>query len=176
MYNLPSRRRRKNTLVRPNLIPILDAVFIFIFFLLMSANFVQMFEINSNVPIVSNSEPPKSKKPPLALTIKIDKNALMVYSGVPAKLIKKISNNKPTTYDLESLHSLLLDIKSKNPEEKTVIFEANENVAYEQIVQIMDSTRLIRHTDPEFYIKDKNGINIKVKELFSDIIFGNVAN
>ena len=37
---------------KPNLIPIMDAVFIFIFFLLMSAQFIDLFEIGSSVPMV----------------------------------------------------------------------------------------------------------------------------
>ena len=60
MYRVPSRRKTKKQMAKPNLIPILDAVFIFIFFLLMSANFIKIFEISSDVPIVSTVEPPKS--------------------------------------------------------------------------------------------------------------------
>ena len=44
MLRAPSRRQRKEPEKRLNLIPILDSVFIFIFFLLMSANFIKIFE------------------------------------------------------------------------------------------------------------------------------------
>ena len=70
MLRKPSRKNYKYEFKRPNLIPILDAVFIFIFFLLLSANFLQVYEINSNVPTVSSSPPPKNQKP-INLGIKI---------------------------------------------------------------------------------------------------------
>ena len=41
-----------NRKTKPNLIPIMDAVFIFIFFLLMSAQFIDIYEINSDAPAV----------------------------------------------------------------------------------------------------------------------------
>ena len=48
---------------RPNIIPILDAVFIFIFFLLMSAQFIKYFTIHSDTPSVKmiNSSEKESK-------------------------------------------------------------------------------------------------------------------
>ena len=57
MLRAPSRRKRKEPVKRLNLIPILDAVFIFIFFLLMSANFIKIYEVQSDVPIVSTTPP-----------------------------------------------------------------------------------------------------------------------
>ncbi|MBC98168.1 MAG: hypothetical protein CME63_10485 [Halobacteriovoraceae bacterium] len=90
MLRAPSRRKRKEPVKRLNLIPILDAVFIFIFFLLMSANFIKIYEVQSDVPIVS-SAPPKSNKKPLALTLKVTGAGLKLYTGVPSKLVKRIN-------------------------------------------------------------------------------------
>ena len=53
-YKLPSRRRRAKKGDGINLTPILDAVFIFIFFLILSAQFIKTFEINSDIPLVSD--------------------------------------------------------------------------------------------------------------------------
>lgn len=176
MYNLPSRRRRKSVVVRPNLIPILDAVFIFIFFLLMSANFVQIFEINSNVPIVSDQEPPKKKKPPLALTLKIKHNGIEIFTGIPSTLLRRIDSDPTGEYDLETLHQTLVRIKRRNVREKSAILEPATTVSYEKLVTIMDAIRMMKNTDPDLYSKNKDGINIKVNELFSDIIFGNIQS
>ena len=63
-YRTPTSRRTKKKKQGLNLIPILDAIFILIFFLLMSAQFVKIYEIGSDVPIVSDQEPPKDKKKP----------------------------------------------------------------------------------------------------------------
>ena len=176
MYRVPSRKKPKKEMERLNLIPILDAVFIFIFFLLMSANFIQVFEINSNIPIVSNAPVPKNKKPPLGLTIDIRRNAISVKVGLPARTVKTISKGADGFYDLESLHTYLIQLKKVNKTERTVLFEPKIDLTYDELIKIMDSVRMFRTTDEAVYTKDKDSIDVKVKVLFDDIIFGNIAS
>lgn len=176
MYRLPSRRMKKHNATKPNLIPILDAVFIFIFFLLMSANFVQIFEISSDVPIISTSKPLKSKKKPLALTIKIRKNKIQIYTGIPSKLRKTINKISKKQFDLITLHTFLLKLKKERPSERTAIMEPIYNVNYELLVKIMDSVRMLNSTDTAIYYKDKNGMEKKAKSLFDNIVFGNIQS
>ncbi len=176
MYNLPSRRRRKNNKrIVPNLIPVLDAVFIFIFFLLMSANFTKIFEIPSNVPMVSTEEPKKNEKP-LALTVKIKNGFIEIFTGVPSRRIHQIANVSDKIPNLDQLHSVLFNIKKSNIKEKTAILEPIVDIEYDLIIKIMDSIRLINHTDESLYRKDKDGIDTKVEELFNNIIFGNIQS
>ena len=174
MLRAPSNRRKGKGQQRLNLIPILDAVFIFIFFLLLSASFIKIYEVGSNIPMVSSAEPPKKKKP-LALTLKITDSQLTLYRGVPSYPIKNFGKIGDSEYDLESLHNYLVELKSKYKEEKTIIMEPLHDITYEQIVKIMDSVRMFRKTDPKITIQ-KNGIDIFVEELFDDIIFGNIQS
>ena len=119
MLRAPSNRRKSRKGETPNLIPILDAVFIFIFFLLLSASFVKVFEIGSNIPIVSaKSPPPKNKKKPLALNLKIQLDKLSLYRGVPSYWIKSFGKIAENKYDLEGLHNYLVELKKKHPKEK----------------------------------------------------------
>ena len=67
------RVRTKKKVPKLNLIPILDAVFIFIFFLLMSAQFVEIYEIGSDAPTVKNVTK-NNKEDPLNLTVDVFKN------------------------------------------------------------------------------------------------------
>ncbi len=175
MLRKPSRRNYRYQFKRPNLIPVLDAVFIFIFFLLLSANFMSLYEINSNVPIVSSSPPPKTKKKPLNLGLKIYKNKLKVLSGVPQKTIKTIKNINDK-YDLTTLHDFLIGIKKRNLHEKTIIFEPVTNLEYEILVMIMDSVRMLQNTDPSLFIKDKDQQDRKIFTLFDDIVFANIKS
>jgi len=170
----PSRKNYKYEFKRPNLIPILDAVFIFIFFLLLSANFLKVYEINSNVPTIS-SLPPKKNQKPLNLGLKIQNNKIRIYTGVPWKLLKTI-NKKNGKYDLNLLHDYLIAIKRKNLRERTITLEPRDSIEYFQIVKIMDAVRLFRNTDPSLYIKTKDGLDQKVEILFDDIIFGNIRS
>ena len=176
MYRVPSRRKPKKEMERLNLIPILDAVFIFIFFLLMSASFVQVFEINSNIPIVSDVPIPKNKKPPLGLTIDIRQNSISVKTGIPTRTIKTISKGADGFYKLESLHTFLIQLKKMNKLERTILIEPKIDLTYDELVKIMDSVRILRTTDETIYTKDKDGMDLKIKQLFDDIIFGNIAS
>lgn len=175
MYRAPSRRKTKKEFVKPNLIPILDAVFIFIFFLLMSANFVKIYEIPSEVPIISDAEPPKDQKP-LALTLKVNASYIEVLTGVPSRSYTRVGKAADGFYDLEKLHSVLLDLKNKNLKEVTAILEPIVDLSYEDIVKIMDATRELRNTDPALFAKDKDGVEMRLKALFPKIIFGNIQS
>ncbi len=176
MYRTPSARRRKNKTDRLNLIPILDSVFIFIFFLLMSANFLKVFEIGSDIPIVSSAPPPKEDKKPLALTLIINSNNLTLMTGVPSRVVKtfgKIDNDK---YDSRSLHEYLISIKKNNVSEETIIFEPKIDIKYEELIEIMDAVRMLHKTDEAIYKKTKDGLDERVRTLFNNIVFGNLMS
>jgi len=175
VYRIPSRRKRKNKVEKPNMIPILDATFIIIFFLLMSVNFLKIFEIQSDVPLVSNREPPPDKKQ-LALTLKIAADSINIYTGIPSSLFRRITNITTGEYDLEKLHTTLVDLKSGNQKEKTVILDPEVDLEYEKIVQIMDAVRLLRPTDEAFFATGKDGVSQKIQELFNNIIFGDIQS
>lgn len=174
MYKTPSSRRKKRADERINVTPVLDAVFIFIFFLLMSASFSKIYEIASDVPMVSNSEPPKDSKP-LALTVKVYGNGLHVYTGVPSRRVKVIPKIDDK-YDTQSLHNLLVEIKKANTNEKSAVLEPIVDITYEDLVKIMDSVRMLTPTDEEIFAKDKDGVEVRLKELFNEIVFGNIQS
>jgi biopolymer transport protein ExbD len=175
-YRKPTSRHKKKKEEGINLVPILDAVFILIFFLLMSAQFVKIYEIGSNVPIISNSEPPKDKKKPLALTLTISKRGFKLASGVPSRTIKSISKTDDGKYDLIALHDYLINIKKNNLSEEVIVFEPVVDLTYEDIVKIMDSVRMLKKTDDTLFKKDKDGIDVQIKTLFSKIMFGNLMS
>lgn len=175
-YRTPTSRHRKKQEQGLNLVPILDAVFILIFFLLMSAQFVKIFEIGSDVPIISESEPPKDKKKPLALTLTITRKGFNLSSGVPSRRIKSISKTQEGQYDLVALHDYLLTVKKNHLNEETIVFEPTVDLTYEEIVKIMDAVRLLNKTDESLYKKDKDGVDVQIKTLFSKIMFGNLMS
>lgn len=177
MYRVPSRRRNKKELERLNLIPILDSVFIFIFFLLMSANFIKVFEINSNIPIVSEAPVPKSMKKPLNLTVEIYSNRIDLLTGIPSRRIKSFSKTGSGEYDFESIHNYLIALKGKYLHERTAIFDPKIDLEYGVLVNLMDAVRMFRTTDQSYYVKDKKtGADIKVNTLFDDIVFGSIKS
>ena len=177
MYRVPSRKSkaRARVVTRLNLIPILDSVFIFIFFLLMSVDYIKIYEISSDVPIISERKDPKQKKKPLALTITILKNHIKISTGVPS-VVMKIVPKQDGNYNLNLLHSTLISLKNKHKNEKTVILEPIANINYIDLVKIMDSIRKLQNTDKAFYEKDKDGLDVRTNKLFSNIVFGNIQS
>lgn len=174
MYRPPSHRKtKKEDNNKINLVPILDAVFILIFFLLLSSQFLSIFEINSDVPLVSANDPPPKKKP-LALTVEIRENALWVFTGVPSRLETQIPKDEEGEYDFVALHNYMVEKKRKHVEERTIIIEPVIDVEYEKIVQIMDAVRMLLPTDETFFMKNKEGIEEEVQVLFDKIMFGNI--
>ena len=174
MLKVPSARKRKKPDEKLNLVPIMDSIFIFIFFLLMSATFLKIYEVGSDVPIVSEAEPPKQDKEPLALTLKIDVNEMTLSSGVPSKTIQTFPKQADGMYDIGQLHTVLIDLKKRNLDEETIILEPASELTYEDIVKIMDAVRKLDKTDEAIYRPTKEGIDEKLKLLFSKIIFSNM--
>lgn len=134
-----------------------------------------MFEISSDVPIISNAEP-DDKKPPFALTLQISNNSLVVQRGVPARTIATFGKNADGTYQTEDLRRFMINLKRQFTSENTIIFEPIIDISYEELVRIMDAVRTLKNTDEAIYQKDKNGIDVRIKALFDNIIFGNIQS
>lgn len=170
---IPSRKKSRGETANINLIPILDAVFIFIFFLLMSTKYIKIFEIQSYVPRYSSNISVKKKKPPLSLVLMATSRGLTLYSGNNAEKLKYFPKNG-LKYAHDALHNFLVLLKLQHTDERSIVFEPRDNVSYEDLISIMDSVRTLRSTDPSIYTKDSAGLEVKVDVLFNDIIFGNI--
>jgi biopolymer transport protein ExbD len=173
MIKVPSSRRKKKTEEKLNLVPIMDSVFIFIFFLLMSMQMIKVMEIGSDVPIVSDREPPKQKDP-LALVLNVTPAELVLTKGLNPVVVGKYPKLESGEYDLEKLHQTLVGLKINNLDEDSIVLEPHFQVSYEDLVKIMDAVRMVHKTDEAIYKPGKDGIDEKVKTLFQKIIFGNI--
>ena len=173
---LPSSRRKKRPDEKLNLVPIMDSIFIFIFFLLMSAQFLQVMEIGSPVPIVSDKEPPKKEKDPLALQLLIEERELVLTKGLNKQIVGRYPRTVDGGYPLDELHTKLVEIKKTVADEEVIIFQPEWDLSYEEVVKIMDAVRILKKTDEAIFMKDKDGLDVKVPTLFSKIIFGNLMS
>ncbi|MBL6988661.1 MAG: biopolymer transporter ExbD [Bacteriovoracaceae bacterium] len=164
------KREQKKRVVKPNLIPILDAVFIFIFFLLMSAQFVDIYEIGSDAPAISTIEH-DSDKNPLNLVLEISRTNITVKKGLDGRTVKRLSVLTNGEFDLESLNSLLINIKKDNMKEESIIFRPSSTVPYAKLVKIMDSVREVKGEDNETSFKNNKGELVVISTLFNRVIF-----
>lgn len=118
-----------------NLVPILDAVFIFIFFLLMSAQFVDVYEIGSKLPMTKEADQ-DIKKDPLNLTVEIKKDEIVVKTG-----LRTIASKSFSWEDEAQIKSYLHDLKLKNKEENTMIVRADKKLSFQELVRAIDLTQ-----------------------------------
>jgi biopolymer transport protein ExbD len=175
MIKRPTRNKKRAGAKPPNLTSIMDATFIFIFFLLMTADFVHLHEIQSAVPIISDEEPVNDKNP-LTLTIRIQEKSIEVLTGINGNLQKRFERNPEGTTDFSAFHQFMVDLKKQHPKEDVAILEPSIDVEYTELVQIMDSIRTLRKTDESIYSKTKEGRDEKIEHLFRKIFFSNLRS
>ncbi len=139
------KKRPTKKIPKLNLIPILDAIFIFIFFLLMSAQFIDVYEIGSDAPAIQMVQKEDPKKP-LNLRVKIYPKKLVITTGAENQIFKTLKKIGPT-YPVDELNNLLAAIKKKNLKEESVILAPQKNISYKNIVQIIDKVRYFKERD-----------------------------
>jgi biopolymer transport protein ExbD len=168
----PSRSRRKVVLANPSLIPVMDAMFTLIFFLLMSSSFLKLNEISSNIPFVSEDDKIQDQK--LGLTIQVNTDNIQILTGTPSLIYKSIPRLADGAYNLEQLRIELIKLKKSHSKEITALLEPVADITYEELVNIMDNVRETKNTDETIYLKDEKGIDVQTNQLFSNIIFTNI--
>ena len=160
MYKKPSQRRIKKDKEVLNLVPILDAVFILIFYLLMSAQFFKTYEIGNDYPLSSTKPPPKEKKETLDLVLVLNEKEMKVQTGKDEKVVKTLSYGGQSY--LDELNKLLISLQGRFPEEKSVIINPNPKIKYKVLVNILD------------YVRNKYDQEGRSTPLFTEIVFGNI--
>ncbi len=139
-----------------NLVPILDSVFIFIFFLLMSAQFVDVYEIGSSLPMMKESTE-KQDKDPLNLTLEVSKENIVVKHG-----LKNPQTRTFASVQKEELKTYLTDLKRANPTENTMILKAEPKVPFQHLVSVIDSTQMSKESKEKLFeqiVFDNSGVN-----------------
>jgi len=141
-----------------NLVPILDSVFIFIFFLLMSAQFIDVYEIGSSLPMTKEVPDNKDKKDPLNLILEITKEQVIVKTGIR----NPISRSFASTQDAE-MKEYLTALKAKNPEENTMILKADPRVPFQRLIVVIDQTQKTKESKEKLFeqiVFDNSGANL----------------
>ncbi len=152
----PLRRFKKNKLVaKPQLVPVMDAMFIMIFFILSTAEFLKIAEIGSDLPVMklSTEENPKKKKMILRMLLSTEKLTLVNEADQTQLFSNPWDEN---VYQL--LNDKVRSIKNDYPDEERVVVVPDLSIKYDILVKALDAVRQ----------SEQSGINIK---LFNQIIF-----
>lgn len=172
----PSFRRRSKGIQEIDLplVPVMDAFVTLIAFLLLATSLLAVTLIDTPVPVVTN-EPPDPNDKPLNLQLRIDQDKLTLSSS-SNKVAKQEFPKVDKGYDTAKLHEALLAIRQQHQTEKNIVFLPAAEVKYDDLVQLMDATRLLAKTDPPFYLKGKDGVDRPDQFLFPTVVFGNVIS
>lgn len=178
MLRKPSKRRSGRRLedIELPLIPIMDAFVTLIAFLLLATSLLAVTLIDTPVPVVSNEPEEKMKEKPLALQLKIGKDELALSSQFYPK-IRQTFPKVEKDYDLLKLHEALVQIRLQFPKDKSIVFNPDAEVKYDDLVKLMDASRLLLKTDPPLpnYV-DKEGVDRVEQYVFPNVVFGNVIS
>ena len=154
----------------------LDALVTMISFLMYTMAFMAFTMIESPLPIVSSEQNEvQLKEKPLQLTLTVEDQGLLLWSPFEQIPQTTIPNRPDRSVDTMKLHEALIGIKQKFPAENKIILVPKKDTTYEVIVAVLDASKVLDKTDPIISVKnEKTGIQEQVKNLFGDVVFGNL--
>jgi len=141
---LPRARRRVRRLesTEIDLTPYMNLLVVLAPFLLITAVFTRLAVLEIYLPPPASAELMSKLPSPeeqLVLTISITEKGLVVANGN-----KIISFVQPTSkgHDLQTLSNVLQQIKARFPTVDNAIILSKPDIAYDELVQVMDATRV----------------------------------
>jgi len=143
MYSLPSARRKKLKADGLNLTPILDVVFVLIFFLLFSVQLLRIYEIGSDLPIYQepSESNPLQKKKKFELKVYISNKYIRFHNALNRKELDKFEVEWDNKEFEKKVELKIQEIKNDHPTERRVVVKTHKNVLYNNLITIMDKLR-----------------------------------
>lgn len=141
-----------------NVVPMIDMMVILVFFLIFSAVFTRTSILELNFPAAKAAVPDLPQG--LQLEVVIRKDRIDV-DDRGTGLLKSVPNTE-RGYDLPALAEYLLLVKSKYQDKQDASILLEPNIAYDTLVQVMDTVR-------QYTPKDKN---YSQAELFPELSIG----
>lgn len=181
MANKPSaktnRTRPDDTL---NLTPMIDMITCLMFFLLMFASVMPVVIIDAPLPkVASTAEEIKKAKEQdnkLELTVNISPKAVQVRSDIGGT--KDFPVAADGKWAFEEFRKYLVSLKAKRPNSKEITLMPSDDVTYDLMVSVMDSSRELREGDagykpvaPEIAMKPESE---QFNRLFPDVSIGGI--
>ena len=147
-----------------NIIPLMDVIFIFIFFLLMSVQFFEYFQITSSNPITKSPQqvPQDDNKKPKQFKVQVASDSVEFTEGMEENVVARFKNDE---VDTKKFRDFMRKIKADNPDENSMIIKPYRDINFERIVEVIDSVQQKVQTGV-----DSTG-GKKFKLLFKNIAF-----
>lgn len=132
------KRRTLNDVVELNITTFMNLMVILVPFLLITAVFSRMTVLEINLPALDAAEQSTLEKINLQLELVVTHNKFIVRDksiGVLSSIDRKEQD------DWQPLINILLEIKSRYPEEQDVLLLFNQDTPYKTIIGLMDNVK-----------------------------------
>ena len=121
--------------------------------MLITAVFSQITTLQLNLPPQQSGAANKDDKQKLQLEVIVRADNSLIVADRKIGRIRAIPDKQG--FDLEMLVTVLKQVKARSPETKSITLLLDPEVAYDSLVQIMDSVRIIKaeqanEDDPEY--------------------------
>lgn len=135
-------QRRQNIRTRAiqlNLVSMIDVFAVLVFFLLVSSSLAaaRLNVISLNLPSPDVSINPDKQTQPLTVTVRAGGIEVTDRKGSSRSL-----SNTPDGYNFQALSDLLVEVKKSAPSETSITLLLEADVAYDDVVKLMDAARL----------------------------------
>lgn len=164
-----------------DLAPLLAVMVKLVPVLLVSSAFVQMMIIETELPQVVQQAIQQQEANPQAasITVAVSKNEGVKITTTEngQQKIEVIGLNKDKQIDYSALHSKFVELKKGHPEIFKISVQPDEDVAYKDVVKVMDEARKARDQQVKFPVKDKKtGAETSTNYMFPEIVFSNTMD
>jgi len=164
-----------------DLAPLLAVMVKLVPVLLVSSAFVQMMIIETDLPqvvqqaIKQQENNPKSAQ--IAVTISKNEGVKITLTEGEKQKIEMIGLDTDKKIDFKALHAKFVEMKNSHPEIFKIDFNPDSDVAYKDIVRVMDEARKARNRDIKFPVTDtKTGIQSTTDYMFPEVVFSNTMD
>lgn len=163
-----------------DLAPLLAVMVKLVPVLLVSSAFVQMMIIETELPQVVQEaikqQDDNVKAAHITLEVnKVDGVKIIVENNGEEKV--EVVANKDKKIDYATLHAKLVELKKANPQIFKIDLSPDADVAYKDLVAIMDEARKSKSNDIKFKFTDKKtGVESQTDYMFPEIVFSNVMD
>ncbi len=164
-----------------DLAPLLAVMVKLVPVLLLSSAFVQVMMVETELPQVVQAaieEQEKNPNPEELAKIEFDLRKDRSVSIIITKGKEETSIAVPakdSKFDLAALHARFVDVKRLHPKVFRVDVKPDAEVAYNEVIKVIDEARKARDPKTQFPVFDsKQGKEVMTEYMFPEIVFANV--
>ena len=136
------QRGRKHEALEMNLVPLIDVLLVIIIFLVVSATFSRMSELQINLP---TAEANAQQQKPLTVTVDVDASGRYIVNGVDL------------TERTVGAISQALQKAVGNGKEPTIVINADAQSTHQSVINVMEASRQAGYTHITFTTQVKSG-------------------